>query len=128
MTRLNDPLYRRNRVAVEDVDAVIEKTLETGAYYFDEYVWGWSNQDERLVLSLVAEATEANEWVGFSVLEGYLERKAALAATKNLVARDILTETTEGGELVFRFQVPLSSMWVRLQKSSTRTVLERRSG
>ena len=81
---------------------MIEKTLETGAYYFDEYVWGWSNQDERLVLSLVAEATEANEWVGFSVLEGYLERKAALAATKNLVARDILTETTEGGELVFR--------------------------
>ncbi|MGH2397739.1 MAG: hypothetical protein ACRDFW_12310, partial [bacterium] len=128
VVRLNDPLYRRNRVAVEDVDAVIEKTLETGAYYFDEYVWGWSNEEERVALSLIAEATEASEWAGLSLLEKSLERDAALAATKNLLARDILSETTEGGELVFRFQIPLSRMWVRRQKPFTRTVLERRSG
>ena len=35
---------------------------------------------------------------------------AALDATRNLVARSILEGRSERGELVFRFQIPLSRM------------------
>jgi hypothetical protein len=124
VNRLNDPLTRSNRATTEDADAVIERTLESSGYYFDDYVWGWSNDDQRLALSLLAEAGEETE---FAVVEKYLGREAALEATRGLVAREILVERSEGTRLLFRFQIPLSRMWVRRTKSSARILLERRN-
>ncbi len=122
VNRLNDPLYRSNRASAEDVDAVLERTLESSGYYFDDYVWGWSNRDERLALALIAEAgDEAN----FAVVEKHLGREAALKATQSLVSRDLIVERTERDDLVFRFRIPLSRMWVRRTKSSARILLER---
>ncbi len=122
VNRLNDPLYRSNRATAEDVDAVLERTLESSGYYFDDYVWGWSNPDERLALALIAEAgDEAN----FAVVEKHLGREAALKATQSLVSRDIIAERTERDDLIFRFRIPLSRMWVRRTKSSARLLLER---
>jgi len=40
---------------IEDVDAVLERTLESSGYYFDGYVWGWSGADEQLTLSETAK-------------------------------------------------------------------------
>ncbi|MGH9938191.1 MAG: hypothetical protein ACREAM_18250 [Blastocatellia bacterium] len=121
VNRLNDPLYRSARAKVEDVEAVLEKTLETSGYYFDDYVWGWSSAEERVALSLLAEA---GEWAEFTLVEKHLGREAALDATRNLVARSILDERSERGELVFRFQIPLSRLWVRRTKPSARILLE----
>jgi len=121
VNRLNDPLHRDNRAKVEDVEAVLEKTLETSGYYFDDYVWGWSNADERVALSLLAEA---GEWAGFTLVEKHLGRDTALDATRSLVARSILDERTERGELVFRFQIPLSRMWAQRMKPSARILME----
>lgn len=123
VNRLNDPLTRSNRATAEDVDAVIDRTLESSGHYFNDYVWGWSNDDQRLALSLLAEAGEEAE---FAVVELHLGREAALEATRGLVARDILVERSEGTRLLFRFQIPLSRMWVRRTKSSARILLERR--
>lgn len=122
VNRLNDPLNRSNRATAEDVDAVLEKTLESSGYYFDDYVWGWSDQDERLALALIAEA---GDQANFAVIEKHLGREAALVATQNLVSRDIIVERTERDTLVFRFRIPLSRMWVRGTKSSARILLER---
>jgi hypothetical protein len=61
VNQLNDPFQRSNRAKVEDVEAVLEKTLETSGYYFDDYVWNWSSADERVGLALLAEA---GEWAG----------------------------------------------------------------
>lgn len=122
VNRLNDPLRRSNRAKVEDVEAVLEKTLETSGYYFDDYVWNWSSADERVTLALLAEA---GEWAGFALVEIHLGRDAALDATRNLVARSILEERSERGELVFRFQIPLSRMWVEKTKPSARILMER---
>ncbi len=122
VNRLNDPLYRSNRAKLEDVDAVLNRTLESSGYYFDDYVWGWSNADERLALSLIAE--DKSDWADFALVEKHLGREAALNATRNLVARDILTERTQSGALVFRFCIPLSRMWVLRTKSSARIQLE----
>ncbi len=124
VNRLNDPLYRSNRATAEDVNAVLEKTLESSGYYFDDYVWGWSNADERLALALIAEAGDEAD---FAVVEKHLGREAALMATQNLIARDIISEHTERNDLIFRFRIPLSRMWVRWTKSSARILLERRS-
>jgi hypothetical protein len=52
-------------------------------------------------------------------------RDAALDATRGLVARSILEERSERGELVFRFQIPLSRIWVEKTKPSTRILMER---
>ena len=122
VNRLNDPLNRSNRATVEDVDAVLERTMESSGYYFDDYVWGWSNGDQQLALALIAEAGEEAD---FSVVEKHLGREKALEATRNLVAREIITERTENGDLVFRFQIPLSRMWVQRTKTSARVLLER---
>jgi AAA domain len=122
VNRLNDPFRRSNRAKVEDVEAVLEKTLETSGYYFDDYVWNWSSADERVTLALLAEA---GEWAGFALVEIHLGRDAALDATRNLVARSILEERSERGELVFRFQIPLSRMWVEKTKPSARILMER---
>ncbi|MGH9845950.1 MAG: hypothetical protein ACREEM_45175 [Blastocatellia bacterium] len=122
VNRLNDPLHRSNRATAADVDAVLEKTLESSGYYFDDYVWGWSSADERLALALIAEAGDEAE---FAVVERHLGRESALEATRSLVARDILVERSEGELLLFRFQIPLSRMWVRRTKSSARILLER---
>jgi hypothetical protein len=122
VNRLNDPLHRSNRAKVEDVEAVLEKTLETGGYYFDDYVWNWSSADERVALSLLAEA---GEWAGFAMVERHLGREAALDATRSLVARSILKERTDRNELVFRFQIPLSRMWAQKMKPSARVLMER---
>jgi hypothetical protein len=122
VNRLNDPFQRSNRAKVEDVEAVLEKTLETSGYYFDDYVWNWSSADERVTLALLAEA---GEWAGFALVEIHLGRDAALDATRNLVARSILEERSERGELVFRFQIPLSRMWVEKTKPSARILMER---
>jgi AAA+ ATPase superfamily predicted ATPase len=122
VNRLNDPLQRSNRARVEDVEAVLEKTLETGGYYFDDYVWNWSSADERVALSLLAEA---GEWAGFTTVEKHLGREAALDATRNLVARHVLQERTDRNELVFRFQIPLSRMWAQKTKPSARVLMER---
>lgn len=122
VNRLNDPLYRsfkQWRAMAEDVGTVLERTLESSGYYFDDYVWGWSNADERL--ALIAEAgDEAN----FAVVEKHLGREAALKATKSQISRDIIVERTERDDLIFR--IPLSRMWVRRTKSSARILLERR--
>jgi len=122
VNRLNDPFQRSNRAKVEDVEAVLEKTLETSGYYFDDYVWNWSSADERMALSLLAEV---GEWAGFSLVEKNLGREAALDATRSLVARYILQERTDRDELVFRFQIPLSRMWVQKMKPSARILMER---
>jgi hypothetical protein len=122
VNRLNDPLQRGNRAKVEDVEAVLEKTLETSGYYFDDYVWNWSSADERVTLALLAEAAE---WAGFALVETHLGRDAALDATRGLVARSILEERSERGELLFRFQIPLSRMWVEKTKPSARILMER---
>ncbi len=124
INRLNDPLHRSQKATREDVDAVLERTLESSGYYFDDYVWGWSSADEQLALSLLAEAEDD---AAFSVVEKHLGREAALEATRKLVAREILAERTATGELVFRFQIPLARMWVRRTKSSARLLLERNS-
>jgi len=124
INRLNDPLHRSQNATREDVEAVLERTLESSGYYFDDYVWGWSGADEQLALALLAEAGEE---AAFSVVEKHLGREAALEATRKLVAREILTERTEASELVFRFQIPLARMWVRRTKSSARILLERSS-
>jgi hypothetical protein len=121
VNRLNDPLHRSNRASVEDVEAVLEKTLETGGYYFDDYIWNWSSSDERVTLSVLAEA---GEWAGFAMVEKYLGREAALDATRSLVARSILKERTDRNELVFRFQIPLSRMWTQKVKPSARVLME----
>ncbi|MBS1791562.1 MAG: hypothetical protein JST85_27885 [Acidobacteria bacterium] len=122
VNRLNDPLNRGNNATREDVDAVLERTLESSGYYFDDFVWGWSNEQERIALALLAEVEgEAS----FSVVEKHLGREAALAATRALVARDILSErTSEAGELVFRFEIPLAQMWVKEKKPSARILME----
>jgi hypothetical protein len=52
-------------------------------------------------------------------------RDAALDATRNLVARSVLEERSERRELVFRFQIPLSRMWVEKTKPSARILMER---
>lgn len=122
VNRLNDPLHRSQKATREDVDAVLERTLESSGYYFDDYVWGWSGADEQLALALLAEAGDD---AAFSVVEKHLGREAALEATRKLVAREILTERTAAGELVFRFQIPLARLWVRRTKSSARILLER---
>jgi hypothetical protein len=122
VNRLNDPFRRSNRAKVEDVEAVLEKTLETSGYYFDDYVWNWSSPDERVALSLLAEA---GEWAGFAMVEKHLGREAALDATRSLVARSILKERTDQNELVFRFQIPLSRMWAQKMKPSARVLMER---
>jgi hypothetical protein len=122
VNRLNDPFQRSNRAKIEDVEGVLEKTLETSGYYFDDYVWNWSSADERVTLALLAEA---GEWAGFAPVETHLGRDAALDATRNLVARSILEERSERGELVFRFQIPLSRMWVEKTKPSARILMER---
>jgi AAA+ ATPase superfamily predicted ATPase len=122
VNRLNDPFQRSNRAKVEDVEAVLEKTLETSGYYFDDYVWNWSSADERVALSLLAEA---GEWAGFAMVERHLGREAALDATRSLVARSILKERTDRDELVFRFQIPLSRMWAQKTKPSARVLMER---
>ncbi len=124
VNRLNDPLHRSNRATVADVDAVLDRTLESSGYYFEDYVWGWSSADERLALALVAEAGDEAE---FAAVERHLGRASALDATHSLVARDILVERSEGERLLFRFQIPLSRMWVRRTKSSARMLLERSS-
>jgi len=121
VNRLNDPLYRSNRAKAEDVEAVLAKTLETSGYYFDDYVWGWSSADERVALSLLVEA---GEWAEFALVEKHLGREGALDATRSLVARSILDECFERGELVFRFQIPLSRMWARRMKPSARILME----
>ncbi len=122
VNRLNDPLHRANRATVADVEAVLDKTLETSGYYFDDYVWGWSTADERLTLTLLAEAGEE---AAFSVVEQHLPRETALATTKSLRQRDILSEHTVAGELRFRFRIPLSRLWVLRTQSSARLLLER---
>ncbi len=128
VNRLNNPLYRSRKATREDVDAVVDRTLESSGYYFDDYVWGWSGADEQLALALLAEASEeADDEVAFSVVEKRLGRDAALEATRKLVSREILTEETSAGELVFRFQIPLARQWVRQKKSSARLLLERSS-
>ncbi len=126
VNRLNDPLYRSQKARREDVDAVVEKTLESSGYYFDDFVWGWSSAEERIALSLLAEKlAEVEGDAAFSVVEKHLGREAALTATRNLVARDILSERTgETGELVFRFQIPLAQMWVKQKKPSARILME----
>lgn len=126
VNRLNDPLHRSQNATREDVDAVLEKTLESSGYYFDDFVWGWSGEQERMALSLLAEKlAEVEGEVAFSVVENHLGREAALTATRNLVARDILSErTSETGELVFRFQIPLAQMWVKQKKPSARILME----
>ncbi|HKX33452.1 MAG TPA: hypothetical protein VJ302_37590, partial [Blastocatellia bacterium] len=58
------------------------------------------------------------------MLEKHLGRESALAATRNLATRDIITECSDHGELIFRFQIPLSQMWVRRVKPSARVLLE----
>ncbi|HMY70604.1 MAG TPA: hypothetical protein PLQ88_02135 [Blastocatellia bacterium] len=126
VNRLNDPLHRSRKATRQDVDAVVERTLESSGYYFDDYVWGWSGADEQLALALLAEASEeAGDEVAFSVVEKHLGSEAALVATKKLVSREILTERTLAEKLVFRFQIPLARLWVRRTKSSARLLLER---
>lgn len=130
VNRLNDPLHRSNRATRGDVDAVLEKTLEASGYYFEDYVWQWSNADERLALALIAEATETRAWAEFALVEQHLGRAAALAATRRLVARDIIAERGQmeddgRRELVFRFQIPLSRLWVQRTKPAARILLER---
>lgn len=122
VNRLNDPLHRSQKAKREDVDAVIEKTLESSGYYFDDFVWGWSKENERIALSLLAEIEgEAS----FAIVEKHLGQEASLEATRKLVGRDILSErTSENGELVFRFQIPLARMWVRRMKPSARILME----
>ncbi len=122
VNRLNDPLHRSQNAKREDVDAVVEKTLESSGYYFDDFVWGWSKENERIALSLLAEVEgEAS----FAVVEKHLGRQAALEATRKLKERDILSErTSETGDLVFRFQIPLARMWVRQMKPSARILME----
>ena len=101
---------------------MLERTLESSGYYFDDYVWGWSGADEQLALALLAEVGEE---AAFFVVEKHLGRKAALKTTRKLVAREIPTERTAAGELVFRFQIPLARMWGQRTKSSARLLLER---
>jgi hypothetical protein len=149
VTHLNAPLHRSNRATVEDVNAVLERTLESGTYYFDDYVWGRSNDDERLTMAAIAEAAYtrgyvgapfqvsrspgarfigriADEgWVEFAIAEKYLGRERALAALKTLCARDILEEHASGEMLEYRFQVELSRLWVARTKPLARILLER---
>lgn len=122
VNRLNDPLNRSNKAKQEDVDAVIERTLDSSGYYFDDFVWGWSGEAERMALSLLAEVEGE---AAFSIIKKHLGQEVALTATRNLVARDILSErTSEFGELVFRFQIPLAQMWVKQKKPSARILME----
>lgn len=92
VNHLNNPLnrgFKKWRAKAEDVDAVLERTLESSGYYFDDYVWGWSNPHERIALSLLAEA---GDWAEFALVEKHLGRETALKATKSLKGRAILDE------------------------------------
>jgi len=74
----------------------------------------------------VSEAMCAEDFGGeYSLVEVHLGRDAALDATRGLVARSILEERSERGELLFRFQIPLSRMWVEKTKPSARILMER---
>jgi len=127
VTHLNDPLHRSNRATSEEVNAVLARTLESGTYYFDDYVWGWSNEDERLALTAIAEAAAATTdgWIEFATVEKHLGRENALVALKNLCARDILEEHASGKTLTYRFQVELSRFWVARNHPLARLLLER---
>lgn len=142
VTHLNGPLHGSNRATLEDVNAVLDCTLQSGTYYFEDYVWGWSNPDEKVALAVIADAaaaptpsspTERQEerkeggWVEFATVETQLGREAALTALKNLCARDILEERTMATRLEYRFQVQLSRLWVARNKPLARISMERGS-
>ena len=124
---LNEPLTRSNRATLEDVNAVLERTLESGTYYFDDYVWGWSSEAERIVLAAVAESVREGMqgWVKFESIKRHLPQKEAIEALKGLCARDVLEEqVTEERKLAYRFQVELSRLWVAKMHPLPRILLE----
>ena len=127
VTHLNDPLHRSNRATIEDVNAVLGRTLESGTYYFEDYIWRGSSADERLALAAITDAARTAEggWAGFAAVEKHLGREAALAALGNLCARDILEERAVGETLDYRFQVELSRLWAMRNKPLARVLLER---
>ncbi len=142
VTLLNNPLHRSNRTTVEHINMVLEQTIESGTYYFDDYFWGHSNPQEQLTLAIVADVAthhqhheqqeethqdgkEQNGWVDFSIVEQQLGREQALKTLKNLYGRDILEERAVGKKLSYRFQVELLRIWVARTKPLARILLER---
>lgn len=126
ITHLNNPLYRSNRTTVKHIDNILEQTIERGTYYFDDYFWGHSTNNEQLALAIVANAatnqknqqngvhspnggngtnstqstvvddTDEKQWVSFSHVEKELGRETALNTLKHLCCRDILEERAIG--------------------------------
>ncbi len=138
ITHLNNPLHRSNRTTVEHINLVLEQTIASGTYYFDDYFWGHSRSNDQLALAIIAhEATQRNgkehkgekpdTWVEFWAVERELGREQALATLKHLCGRDILEERAVGTTLSYRFQVELLQLWVARTKPLARILLERSS-
>jgi AAA+ ATPase superfamily predicted ATPase len=118
----------RQHATVADVNAVLNRAIDGGEYYFADYVWGRSRAEERVALSLVAEASGTSEGnlTDFATIEERLGQEAALAAVNSLRQRDVFEERVEDGRLFYRFQVELSRMWVARNKPLARVLMEER--
>jgi len=103
------------RVALTDVEGVLDHVFTTGYYYF-EAVWDELARDEQLVLAALGQVAGAEGWGGRAeserLLPGRLTPEALDAAWKRLEARDMLEWD---GERV-RFTVELVRRWVQLRQ------------
>lgn len=128
VNRLNEPRYRSKQATLADIDAVLEQTLESGTYYFEDYIWGYSDEHQRLVLALIADAAQhsATGWVEVMKIEQHLDRQVALRALDELIRREILEQQDNAGVLEYRFRVELSRRWVARTHPLARLLLEPR--
>jgi hypothetical protein len=100
------------QASVRDVTTVLDLILEKGEadYYFEDYVWRYSNQAEREVLVALARPG--------GMQEGQLLQEEAL---RSLERREILTQLRDG---TWRYRVELVRRWVarKARKATTTEV------
>ena len=103
-------------VSVDDVDAVIDDTLERGANAF-QWIWNSLSPAERVVMAAMAEAK--GEYIGQDELTDILNRsKVRLilreleVAPETLIRWDLLRPMNTG----FRFAIPILRRWVASEK------------
>lgn len=115
--------HRRNTATRQDVEAVVDKVLESGIAYF-AFIWQNAEQNERLALSALAQCSgSAEDWVRpddlASLLAGYpgvrTKSSEIRQSLDKLASREVLEKSQEE-TVQYRFQVELLRTWVRKQQ------------